>query len=141
MFEKQAREKAQVTARCRPVPHPPGGYSGFPSAARGSVCQADGFMMTVPVRAAGPAAERVHRRVSQGGIDADTARQNAQGVRQAISAFRAGQPVDTAALLPSVVQALTPVTLSPANARYLRTHDAVDMRDLRRQAAHRPRAG
>jgi predicted esterase len=65
--------------------------------------------------------------VSKGEITADTARQNAQGVRRAISEFRAGQQVDTTGLLPSVVQALSPLILSAVNARYDRTDDAIDV--------------
>jgi uncharacterized protein len=71
--------------------------------------------------------ETLDAMVSQGSITADTARQNAQGVRQAISEFRAGQPVNIAALLPSVVSTLTPILLSGVNARYVRTDDAVDV--------------
>jgi hypothetical protein len=70
--------------------------------------------------------EGLDTQVSQGAISADTARQNAQGVRQAISAFRAGQPVDTTRLLPSVMQSLAPELLTPGNARYTRTDDAID---------------
>jgi hypothetical protein len=71
--------------------------------------------------------ESLDAQVTQGAITADTARQNAQGVRQAISEFRAGAQVDTTGLLPSVVKALTPLILSAANARYVRTDDAVDV--------------
>jgi hypothetical protein len=71
--------------------------------------------------------ELLQSQVSQGAVTADTARRNAQGVRQAIADFRAGQPVDTTGLLPSVVRVLNPVILSPANARYVRTDDAIDV--------------
>jgi predicted esterase len=71
--------------------------------------------------------EFLNAQVSQGTITADTARQNAQGVRQAIGEFRAGQPVDTSGLLPSVVSTLTPFILSPVNARYTQTDDAIDV--------------
>jgi dienelactone hydrolase len=71
--------------------------------------------------------ETLDAQVAQGAITADTARQNAQGVRRAIAQFRAGQPVDVTGLLPSVVRTLTPVILSPANARYVRSDDAIDV--------------
>jgi pimeloyl-ACP methyl ester carboxylesterase len=71
--------------------------------------------------------ETLDAQVSQGNITLDTAQRNAQGVRQAISQFRVGQPVDTTGLLPSVVSTLTPLILTPANARYVRTDDAVDV--------------
>ena len=71
--------------------------------------------------------ETLDAQVSQGAVSVEAARQNAQGVRQAITQFRAGQPVDTAGLLPSVVRTLTPLILSPANALYVRTDDAVDV--------------
>lgn len=71
--------------------------------------------------------ESLDVQVSQGAITAETARQNAQGVRQAIEEFRAGQPVDTTGLLPSVVSMLTPIILTPGNARVALTDDAIDV--------------
>ena len=71
--------------------------------------------------------ETLDAQVSQGTLSVDAARQNAQGVRQAITQFRAGQPVDTSGLLPSVVRSLTPLILSQVNARYERANDAVDV--------------
>jgi poly(3-hydroxybutyrate) depolymerase len=71
--------------------------------------------------------ETLDAQVAQGTITADTARQNARAVKQAIDQFRAGQPVDTSRLLPSVVGTLTPLILTPASARYARTDDAVDV--------------
>jgi uncharacterized protein len=73
--------------------------------------------------------ETLDAQVAQGAITTDTARQNAQGVRQAIDQFRSGEPVDTSELSPTVVRTLTPLILSPANARYVRTDDAVDVPD------------
>jgi hypothetical protein len=70
--------------------------------------------------------QHLETQVSQGTITADTARQNAQGVRQAIAAFRTGQPVTTTGLLPTVVASLAPVVLTPANARVALTDDAID---------------
>jgi hypothetical protein len=71
--------------------------------------------------------ETLDAQVSQGTISADTARQNAELIQQAIGQFRAGAAVDLTGLLPSVVSALTPLILSPANGRYVRTDDAVDV--------------
>jgi uncharacterized protein len=71
--------------------------------------------------------EGLDAQVSQRAITADTARRNAQGVRRAIGQFRAGQPVDTTGLLPSVVSTLTPLILTPDSARAARTDDAIDV--------------
>ena len=70
--------------------------------------------------------EGLEVQVNNGTITADTARRNAQGVRSAIAAFRAGQPVDLRNLLPTVVTALKPFLLTPANAKFERTEDAID---------------
>jgi pimeloyl-ACP methyl ester carboxylesterase len=70
--------------------------------------------------------EGLEAQVNNGAITADTARRNAQGVRSAIAAFRAGQPVDTTNLLPSVITTLQPFLLAPANATFERTEDAID---------------
>jgi hypothetical protein len=70
--------------------------------------------------------ESLDAQVTHGAITADTARSNAQGVRSAIAAFRAGQPVDTTNLLPSVVTALKPFLFTPANAKFERTEDAIE---------------
>jgi hypothetical protein len=61
-----------------------------------------------------------------GKITAEAAARNAAAVEQAIGQFRAGQPVDTSALLPDVARMLEPELLSKANARYVRSDDAVD---------------
>ncbi len=71
--------------------------------------------------------ESLNAAASRGAITTDTATENVQGVRRVISDFRAGQPVDTSGLLPSVVTALTPLILSSANASYVRTDDAIDV--------------
>ena len=63
--------------------------------------------------------------MSQGTLTAASGRQNAAGVQQAIRQFRAGQPVDTSGLAPGVAQLIAPELLSPANARYVRSDDAV----------------
>jgi len=70
--------------------------------------------------------EMLDTQVSQAAISADTARANAQGVRRAVSQFRAGQPVDMTGLLPAVVGVLAPIIQNPANAHNARTVDAID---------------
>jgi uncharacterized protein len=69
--------------------------------------------------------EQINAAVSQGLLTAAGARSNAKGVQQAIAEFRAGQPVTTTSLSPDVVQLLAPELLSPANARYVRSDDAI----------------
>src|SRR5271166_4102249 len=69
--------------------------------------------------------EQIDAAVGQGTLTAVGATQNAAGLRQAISEFRAGQPVDTSGLVPGVVQLITPELLTPVNARYVRSDDAV----------------
>jgi alpha-beta hydrolase superfamily lysophospholipase len=69
--------------------------------------------------------DSLETRVTQGAITADTARRNAQLVRQAVAAFRAGQQVDLSGLLPDITSLLNSVIVSPANARYNRTADAI----------------
>ena len=69
--------------------------------------------------------EQLDAAVAQDSITAATARQNAQAVQQAITGFRARRPVDTSRLLPAVVNLLTPILLSAANAVYVRSDDAV----------------
>jgi alpha-beta hydrolase superfamily lysophospholipase len=71
--------------------------------------------------------ENLNAAASRGAITTDTATENVQGVQRAISDFRAEQPVDTSGLLPSVVTALTPLILSPTNARYVRTDDTINI--------------
>ena len=69
--------------------------------------------------------EQIDADMGQGTLTAASGTQNAAGVRQAISEFRAGRPVDTSGLAPGVVQLITPELLSPVNARYVRSDDAV----------------
>jgi uncharacterized protein len=69
--------------------------------------------------------EQIDAAVSQGTLTAASGQQNAAGVQQAIAAFRAGQPVNTAGLAPGVAQLLAPELLTTANARYVRSDDAV----------------
>jgi len=69
--------------------------------------------------------EQLDVAAARNSITPATARQNAQAVQQAIAAFRAGQPVDTTGMLSSVVSLISPILLSPVNARYVRSDDAV----------------
>ncbi|MGN6175849.1 MAG: hypothetical protein ACTHPS_23300 [Streptosporangiaceae bacterium] len=62
--------------------------------------------------------------VTNGTLGADAARQNGAGVQQAISDFRAGQPVDTSGLLPDLATLLNSV-LTGTNANYTRSDDAI----------------
>ncbi len=71
--------------------------------------------------------EGIDAAVTQGALSTAAAEQNKAGVARAISQFRAGQTVDTSGLLPGVVSTLTPLILSPVNAKYLRTDDAIDV--------------
>ena len=80
--------------------------------------------------------EQLGTMAAQDGITAATARQNGQAVRQAIADFRAGRAVVTDGMLPAVVNLLTPILLSEANAAYVRSDDAVYPPDL---AARLPR--
>jgi pimeloyl-ACP methyl ester carboxylesterase len=81
--------------------------------------------------------EQIDAAVSQGTFTAAVGRQNGAGVQQAIAAFRAGQPVNTSGLAAGVVQLIAPELLSTANARYVRSDDAVDPPSV---AAKLPRA-
>ncbi len=69
--------------------------------------------------------EQIDSFVSQGLLTAAAARSNAAGVQRAITEFRAGEPVTTGGLSSDVVQFLAPELLTPANARYVRSDDAV----------------
>ena len=69
--------------------------------------------------------EQIDAAVAAGTLTAASGRRNAAGVAQAISEFRASRPVTTTGLAPGVVQLITPELLSPANARYVHSDDAV----------------
>jgi hypothetical protein len=69
--------------------------------------------------------EQLNAAVANGTLSADAARQNAATMQQAISDFRAGQPVDTSGLLPGIATLLNSL-LTGTNANYTRTDDAVD---------------
>jgi hypothetical protein len=69
--------------------------------------------------------EQIEATVSQGLLTAAGAQSDTEGVRRSIAEFRAGRPVTTSGLSPDVVQLLAPELLTPANARYVRSDDAV----------------
>jgi uncharacterized protein len=69
--------------------------------------------------------EQLDAAVKQGQLSTSAAQQQAQGISSAITQFRAGQQVDTAGLLPQIVQQLTPELLTPGNAKVARTDDEV----------------
>jgi alpha-beta hydrolase superfamily lysophospholipase len=70
--------------------------------------------------------EQIDAAVAAGTITPEAAAQNSAAIERAIGQFRAGQPVDTSGLLPGVARILEPELLSAANARYVRTDDAVN---------------
>jgi alpha-beta hydrolase superfamily lysophospholipase len=61
-----------------------------------------------------------------GTITPEAAARDQAAVTTAIGQFRAGQPVDTSALSPDIARIVEPELLSAANARYVRSDDAVD---------------
>jgi hypothetical protein len=69
--------------------------------------------------------ERLDSAVAQLRMTAATARQNAAAVRKAITEFRAGHRPGTSGMLPDVANLIAPILLSPANAAYVRSDDAV----------------
>jgi uncharacterized protein len=69
--------------------------------------------------------EQLNAAVKAGQLTAATAAANQAGVSRVIAQFRAGQPVTTTGLLPSVASLFTQDLFSPANARYTRSDDAV----------------
>ena len=64
--------------------------------------------------------------VAAGTLTPDAAARNTTAVERAIGQFRAGQTVDVDGLLPEIARILEPELGSAANARYVRTDDAVD---------------
>ena len=63
--------------------------------------------------------------VTAGTLTPDAAARNATAMERAIGQFRAGQPVAADGLPPEVARILEPELRSAANARYVRTDDAV----------------
>jgi hypothetical protein len=69
--------------------------------------------------------EALSAAVAAGQITAATAAQNEAGIDRVIREFRAGQPVSTSGLLPSIAEQFTDVFFSPDNQRYVRSDDAI----------------
>ena len=69
--------------------------------------------------------EQIDVAVNQGTLTEAGGARNKAGVQKAISEFRARRPVQTSGLAPVVMQLITPELLSPVNARYVRSDDAV----------------
>jgi hypothetical protein len=70
--------------------------------------------------------EGLDTQVAQGAISDTVAKDNAQRVRQAISAFRAGQKPDTSGMLAPIADLLNSLMVSPTNSNYARSDDAID---------------
>jgi uncharacterized protein len=79
--------------------------------------------------------EQLDSAVQQGQLSAPAARQQAEGINNAIAQFRAGQQVDTSGLLPQIVEQLTPELLTPGNAKVARTDDEVSPVDAAAKVA------
>ena len=79
--------------------------------------------------------EQLNSAVQQGQLSTSAAQQQAEGISNAIAQFRAGQQVDTAGLLPQIVQQLTPELLTPGNAKVSRTDDDVSPVDAAAKVA------
>ncbi len=69
--------------------------------------------------------EQLSAAVAAGRISAATAEQNQAGIVRAIAEFRAGQPVSTTGLLTPIAAFFAQSLFSPANARYVRSSDAI----------------
>ncbi|MCK7623898.1 alpha/beta fold hydrolase [Streptomyces sp. RS10V-4] len=70
-------------------------------------------------------ADALDRAVAAGRLGAAEAESNKRGVARAVADFRAGRPVDTAGLLPSVAAVLDAMA-GPVNADFVRSDDALD---------------
>src|SRR5438067_6349433 len=79
--------------------------------------------------------EQLSAAVKQGQLSESAARQQAEGISNAIAQFRADQQVDTSGLMPQIVQQLTPELLTPGNAKVARTNDAVSPVDAAAKVA------
>jgi hypothetical protein len=69
--------------------------------------------------------EAINNAVVQGQLSVAQARSNGRLVKQAISQFRARQPVSTKGMAPFVVQLLASEILTPSNVRFERTNDEI----------------
>ncbi|MFB6893807.1 alpha/beta hydrolase [Kitasatospora sp. NPDC056327] len=79
-------------------------------------------------------ADRIDRAAADGVLTAEQARDSKDGVARAVGDFRAGRPVDTGGIVAPVAAVLEAV-FGPLNARYTRTHDAVDPQVAARRTA------
>jgi pimeloyl-ACP methyl ester carboxylesterase len=78
------------------------------------------------VETPGAAGTQGATRTPGAGAAQGAAAQAVAAVDRAIAQFRAGQPVEASELPPDVARVLEPELLSAANARYVRTDDAMD---------------
>lgn len=79
--------------------------------------------------------EQLDAAVAEGTLDETVAARNKTGMRRIIAAFRAGQPVDYAGLLPGIVQFFTESVFSAVNANYVRSEDSIYPPDVARHLA------
>jgi uncharacterized protein len=69
--------------------------------------------------------ENIAALIARGSLSQSDGTTNEALVRQAIADFRAGRPVSSAGMSSSVIDLITPELLSPGNARYIRSNDAI----------------
>jgi uncharacterized protein len=69
--------------------------------------------------------EQLNADVAQGILTTAAAQRSEQAVQRAIAEFRAGQLVSASGMTPLVVDLIQSILLSPANAAYVRSDDAV----------------
>lgn len=70
--------------------------------------------------------EAIKNWVTQGTLSTDQGQANVTAVAQAISQFRAGDPVDTTGMAPQTVQFLAPLILTPSGVRYVHSWDLIE---------------
>ncbi|HEY3953812.1 MAG TPA: alpha/beta fold hydrolase [Streptosporangiaceae bacterium] len=69
--------------------------------------------------------ETINALAAQGTLTDPQARANGRLVQQAISQFRAGQPVSTKGMAPAIVQFVTPEILTPSVTRFVHGNDLI----------------
>lgn len=69
--------------------------------------------------------ENIAGLIARGSLSQSDGTTNQALVRQAIEDFRAGRPVSSAGMSPSVIDLIAPELLSPGNASYIRSNDAI----------------
>jgi uncharacterized protein len=84
-------------------------------------------------------ADQIDRAVAAGQIDSGTGELNKTLLAKVFDQARAGEPVDTTGLLPSLATFISASLLSPINLRYVRSIDALYPPDVARQLAMRTR--